>query len=120
VPVRNHSEVVRFDADIALEAARSTVDGTLFSCCEYDSTRYRPLYVAVEALSMYRDRDHFRDHFEDHFEEIHNHVHMERGRFWPSNRTNRPNRSSRPSSGSWRRTPPRRGDRRRPSGEAEP
>lgn len=73
MPVTNRSTLVDVDGDAALEAARRTVEGTLYSFCEYDAESFRPLYVDERTIAMYDDREAMIDHFD----RIHANVHMD-------------------------------------------
>jgi hypothetical protein len=71
--VRNHSEVVSFDADAALADAQDAVEGTLFAFVEYDADEFNPLYVDDATLTFYDDEQHMLAHFD----EIHSYVHVD-------------------------------------------
>lgn len=73
MPVTNRSTLAEVDGDAALEAVRETIDGTLYSFCEYDTERFRPLYVDEQTIAMYEDQAAMIDHFE----QIHANVHMD-------------------------------------------
>ena len=71
--VRNRSEVVSFDADAVLDAARMAIEGPIYAFVEYNPEEFNMLYVDEFTVSLYRDRKQMRDHFET----IHSYVHVD-------------------------------------------
>lgn len=71
--IQNPSKIVSFDGDAAVDAARETVSGTLFSIVEYDTTEFQPLYVEDVTLSFYGGEAEM----EAHFGQIHGHVNLD-------------------------------------------
>lgn len=71
--VESTSELVEFDAEAALTAARETAGDAVYSFIEYTSEEYNVLYASPETLEMYGGRDAMIDHFD----EIHSYVHID-------------------------------------------
>lgn len=63
MPLSRESELVGFDADAALEAARGRAGDGVRSFVEFTATEFRTLYVEDSILEMYRDRDHLQEHY---------------------------------------------------------
>ncbi|WP_224334283.1 hypothetical protein [Haloprofundus halobius] len=64
------SDVVTFDADAVLGAARDAVDGPLYSFAVYTPEAYELLHVDDVTRTFYRDREQMVAHFD----EIHNYA----------------------------------------------
>ncbi|QCJ46174.1 MULTISPECIES: hypothetical protein [Haloprofundus] len=58
------SDVVTFDADAALGAAREAVDGPLYSFAVYTPDVYELLHVEDATQTFYRDREQMVAHFD--------------------------------------------------------
>lgn len=63
--LRRSSEVVSFDADSAVDAVISVLDGRLHAFVEYDAEEFNALYVDEATLDLYEDAGHMLAHFED-------------------------------------------------------
>ena len=71
--VESTSQLVEFDADAGLTAARETAGDAVYSFIEYDSETFNVLYASEETLALYGGREAMLDHFE----EIHSYVHID-------------------------------------------
>lgn len=63
MPVTGQSELVEFDADAALEAARDVAGGGVRSFVEFTADDFETLYVDDGILGMYRDEEHMHEHY---------------------------------------------------------
>ena len=71
--VENTSQLVAFDADAALTAAREVAGDAILSFAEYDSGSFNVMYASEETLTLYGGREAMLEHFE----EIHSYVHID-------------------------------------------
>lgn len=70
---RRSTELVGFDAEPVVEAARTTVDGTLYSVVEFDAEDWRYLHLAEETRAMYEDEVQMTAHFD----RLHDYVNLD-------------------------------------------
>jgi hypothetical protein len=63
MPLSRESELVGFDADAALAAARRAGGDGVRSFVEFTATEFRTLYVEDSILELYRDEDHLQEHY---------------------------------------------------------
>jgi hypothetical protein len=66
-------DVAEFDETAVVEAALSTVEGTLYSVVGFDADGWRELHVASETRAMYEDEAHMRAHFD----RLHDYVNLD-------------------------------------------
>jgi hypothetical protein len=71
--VENTSQLVEFDADAGLTAAREVAGDAIYSYIEYTPETFNVMYVSSETLEIYGGRESMLDHFE----EIHSYVHID-------------------------------------------
>jgi hypothetical protein len=71
--VENTSQLVAFDADAGLTAARETAGDAIHSFIEYTSEAFNVMYASPETMTLYGGRDAMLEHFE----EIHSYVHID-------------------------------------------
>jgi hypothetical protein len=64
VTVSQKSELVGFDADGAVRAARERVGDALRLAVEYTDESFRTLYADEFTMALYEDREAMQDHFE--------------------------------------------------------
>ena len=69
----NPSELDGFDAERALDAARSSVGDSLRVCIEYDAERFTTLYADGTLLELYGDEEMMLEQFA----EVHSYVHVD-------------------------------------------
>jgi hypothetical protein len=63
MPVTGESDLVGFDADAALTAAREVAGDGVRSFVEFTATDFKTLFVDDGILEMYRDEAHMREHY---------------------------------------------------------
>lgn len=66
-------EIVDFDAEAAVAAARDATEGPLYSFVEFDFDGFNRLYVADETRALYPSETVM----EEHFEQIHSYVNID-------------------------------------------
>ena len=62
--LRNSTNIVAFDADAAMEAAREVAGDALRTAVEYDQESYNVLFVDDTVQSLYADKEDMYDHFD--------------------------------------------------------
>jgi hypothetical protein len=71
--VENTSQLVEFDAEAGLTAAREVAGESLYSFIEYTSAEYNVLYASQQTVDLYGSREAMHDHFDG----IHSYVHID-------------------------------------------
>lgn len=66
-------QLVDYDVEAALDAARETAGDGLLLCVAFTGKEFEPLYVADEVAELYGGEEAMRDHFGD----IHSYVHLD-------------------------------------------
>ncbi|MFC5367654.1 hypothetical protein [Salinirubrum litoreum] len=71
--VENTSQLVDFDADAGLTAAREVAGDAVHAVIEYTPDAFSILYASPETLDTYGGREAMLDHFD----EVHSYVHID-------------------------------------------